>query len=490
LTTDFVRAERTGLYKWIVLLITSIGAFMTPLDSTIVSVSLPSIAEGLKMDYQTVIWVPMAYLVALTVFLLSLGRLSDSRGRKPIFISGFAIFVVASFLCGNASSGPELIVFRVIEGAGAAFIGATSTAIVTDTFLASERGKALGINAMSTYVGLSVGPSLGGFLTFAYGWRSIFYVNVPIGLLVIVLALIELREPPIVGSKKGFDLLGAGTFSAGLVAVLVGLTEGDFVVWETPFIIGLLAAGGLLLVSFVAIERGRQTMAMLDLSLVTDNRLFAAANLSALLNYTSFFGVSFFVSFYLQRILGYDALRAGLVLLVMPVSMALLSPFSGWLSDKFGSRGLSSLGMALIASGLLVMSTLGLSSPSTQAIVGLLVIGIGMGLFSSPNTSAVMGSVEKDRLGVASGTLATMRFSGQSLSLALMGAVVASAASAGLLSSLFMGVAIPQLNVAAESFVEGMRRAFVVSAVIAAMGLFTSLQRGSMKRKRKREVAT
>jgi MFS family permease len=174
----------------------------------------------------------------------------------------------------------------------------------------------------------------------------------------------------------------------------------------------------------------------------------------------------------------------------MPVSMALLSPFSGWLSDKFGSRGLSSLGMALIASGLLVMSTLGLSSPSTQAIVGLLVIGIGMGLFSSPNTSAVMGSVEKDRLGVASGTLATMRFSGQSLSLALMGAVVASAASAGLLSSLFMGVAIPQLNVAAESFVEGMRRAFVVSAVIAAMGLFTSLQRGSMKRKRKREVAT
>jgi len=335
---------------------------------------------------------------------------------------------------------------------------------------------------MSVYVGLSVGPSLGGFLTFAFGWRSIFYVNVPIGLLVMALALTKLKESPVLGPRKGFDLLGAGTFSAGLVAVLVGLTVGDSLGWGSPFIVGLLAAGGLLLVSFASIERGRGTKAMLDLSLFTGNRLFAAANLSALLNYTSYFGVSFFVSFYLQRVLGYDALRAGLVLLAMPVCMAVLSPVSGWLSDRFGSRGLSSLGMALIASGLLMMSTLGISSPSTQVISGLLVIGIGMGLFSSPNTSAVMGSVERDRLGVASGTLATMRFSGQSLSLALMGAVVATAASAGLLSSLFTGVGTSQLNVAAGSFVEGMRRAFMVSAVIAAMGFFTSLQRGSKGR--------
>jgi EmrB/QacA subfamily drug resistance transporter len=476
-----VREDQAGLYRWIVLLITSIGAFMTPLDSTIVSVSLPSIAQGLKMDYESVIWVPTAYLVALTVLLLSLGRLSDSRGRKPIFISGFAIFSVTSFLCGYASSGLELIVFRAIQGAGAAFIGATSTAIITDTFPSKERGKALGINTMSVYVGLSVGPSLGGFLTFAYGWRSIFYVNVPIGLLVIALALTKLKESPILGSRKGFDLLGAATFSAGLVAVLAGLTLGDSMGWGAPFIIGLLAAGGLLLVSFAATERRLGTKAMLDLSLFTSNRLFAVANLSALLNYTSYFGVSFFVSFYLQRVLGYDVLRAGLVLLVMPVCMALLSPVSGWLSDRFGSRGLSSLGMALIASGLLVMATLGLSSPSIQVIAGLLIIGVGMGLFSSPNTSAVMGSVERDRLGVASGTLATMRFSGQSLSLGLMGAVVASAASAGLLSSLFIGGVTPQLNVAAASFVEGMRRAFMVSAAIAVMGFFTSLQRGSKR---------
>jgi EmrB/QacA subfamily drug resistance transporter len=478
-----MRAEGEGLYKWTVLLITSIGAFMTPLDGTIVSVSMPSIAKGLNMTYESVIWVPTAYLVALTVLLLSLGRLSDSRGRKPIFVAGFAIFAVTSFLCGTASSGSQLIAFRAIQGAGAAFIGATSAAIITDTFPAKERGKALGINTMSVYVGLSVGPSLGGFLTSAYGWRSIFYVNVPLALLVIGLALTRLKEAHLATLGRGFDIAGAGTFSAGLVAVLVGLTLGDSWGWGAPPIVGLLAAGGLLLVSFVFIERRRGSKAMVDLSLFTGNRLFAAANLSALLNYTSYFGVSFFVSFYLQRVLGYAAFRAGLVLLVMPLCMAFLSPVSGWLSDRFGSRGFSSLGMALISAGLLVMSALGLTSSSTQVILGLFIIGVGMGLFSSPNTSAVMGSVERDKLGLASGTLATMRFSGQSLSLALMGAIVASAAAPGLLSSLFIGVGTSALNVAAEAFVEGMRRAFIVSAVIAAIGLFTSLQRGGREGK-------
>lgn len=473
--------DQSGSYKWVVLLITSIGAFMTPFDSTIVSVSLPSIAEGLKMSYESVIWVPTVYLVTLTVLLLSLGRLSDNRGRKPIFILGFGIFAAASLLCGNASSGAELIAFRAVQGAGAACMGATSTAIVTHTFPSRERGKALGINTMSVYVGLSVGPSLGGFLTFAYGWRSIFYVNVPIGVLVVALALALLREPPLAGAEKRFDLLGAGAFSVGLVALLVGLTLGDSLGWGAPLIVGLLAAGGVILVSFVAIESRRGERAMLDLSLFSTNRLFAAANLSALLNYASWFGVSFFVSFYLQRVLGYDPLRTGLVLLVMPVVMALLSPVSGWLSDRFGSRGFSSLGMALVALGLLMLSTLSVSSTSAQVVSGLLVMGAGMGIFASPNTSAVMGSVEKGKLGVASGTLATMRVSGQALSLALMGAVVATAASTGLLSSLFTGVGVSQLTVASGSFVEGMRRAFLVSAGISAVGVITSLQRGGRK---------
>jgi EmrB/QacA subfamily drug resistance transporter len=477
-----VQAEEKGSYRWTALLITSIGAFMTPLDSTIVSVSLPSIADGLRMSFESAIWVPTAYLVALTVLLLSMGRLSDTKGRKPIFVAGFAIFSAASFLCGNASSGLELLVFRAIQGAGAAFIGATSAAIITDTFPSKERGKALGINTMSVYIGLSVGPSLGGFLTYVYGWRSIFYVNVPIGALVIALALTKLKDAKPLGRGERFDALGALTFSAGLVALLAGLTLGEGLGWRALLVGGLMALGGILIVCFLFIEKRRGSDAMLDLSLFTGNRLFAAANLSALLNYTSYFGVSFFISFYLQSVMGYNSLQAGFVLLAMPLSMAALSPISGWFSDRLGSRGLSSLGMAIITAGLLMMSTLGLSSSLAQIAVGLLVIGIGMGLFSSPNTSAVMGSVERGRLGVASGTLATMRFSGQSLSLALMGAVVATVASSGLLASLLMGVAVPQLNVAGEAFVEGMRRAFEISAAIAAVGVLTSLQRSGRGR--------
>ncbi|NWG09827.1 MAG: MFS transporter [Nitrososphaerales archaeon] len=469
-----------GSYKWTVLLITSIGAFMTPLDSTIVSVSLPAIASSLSIDYATVIWVPTAYLASLTVLLLSLGRLSDMRGRKPLFVSGFVTFITASLLCSISYSGLQLIVFRAVQGVGAAFIGATSTAIVTDVFPSRERGKALGINAMSVYVGLSVGPSLGGFLTHTLGWRSIFYINVPIGVSVIALALLKLRETVTPIQKQRFDLLGASTFSFGLVSLLVALTLGEGYGWGLS-IIGLFIVGGVLLVIFTLVEKKRGTGAMLDISLFSRNRLFAAANVSALLNYTSYFGVSFFTSFYLQRALDYSPLQAGIILLTMPVIMAVLAPISGWLSDRIGSRILSSLGMVLICIGLLLMSTLGLTSSSTDVVIRLFIIGFGMGLFSSPNTSAVMGSVERNRLGVASGTLATMRFVGQSMSLAIMGAVVATVASSEVLSALFIGLVPSEVEVAAEAFVEGMRRAFIASAFIATLGVFTSLVRGKGK---------
>ena len=332
---------------------------------------------------------------------------------------------------------------------------------------------------MSVYLGLSVGPSLGGLLTYLFGWRSVFYVNVPIGLLVIALSLSKLKEKPRAGRRERFDLLGAGAFSLSLVSFLAGLTFGDGSGWGTPFVSGLLASAGILFLSFLFVERRKGAKAVLDLSLFTGNRLFAAANLSALLNYTSYFGVSFFISFYLQSVLGYNSLQAGIVLLAMPLSMAALSPFSGWLSDRFGSRGLSSLGMAIIMGGLLLMSTVSLASSVAYIATGLLVIGIGMGLFSSPNTSAVMGSVDRGRLGVASGTLSTMRFSGQSLSLALMGAIVVSVIPSSLLASLLMGVTVLHVNVAREAFVEGMSRAFEISAAIAALGVVTSLQRGS-----------
>lgn len=469
-----------GSYKWIVLLMASVGSFMMPLDASIVSVALPSMSTGLGMSYAMAIWVPTAYLAAVTVLLLSIGRLSDVRGRKPLFISGFAIFTLASLLCSISSNGIELIAFRVIQGAGAAFVGATSAAIVTDVFPGKERGKALGLTVMGAYLGLTAGPSIGGFLTTAVGWRSIFYVNIPIGLFVVFLSLWKLRESA-TPTPKRFDLPGAFSFSLGIIPLLVALTLGGVYGWDSLFTVSLLVAASVFLVLFVLIERKKGEEAMLHMDLFSKNRLFAAGNFSALLAYIAVFGVSFFISFYLQRVLGESALQAGLILFVMPVAMVVLSPVSGWLSDKIGSRILTSLGMALVCAGLLWTSTLSLTSTPIDVALRLFVMGFGMGLFSSPNTSSVMGSVEKSHLGVASGTLGTLRVLGQSMSLAMMSAVFATFISSSVLSAIFVGISPSNLAVADVAFVEGLRSAFIISAVIAAVGLVISSVRGSDK---------
>jgi len=463
-------------YRRLVLFVTTLGAFMTPLDGSIVSVALPTIAAALQMGYAQVVWVPIAYLLCLGTLLLTFGRLSDVRGRKLFFATGFSIFTVASALCGLAQSGEQLIVFRGAQGVGAAMVGATSAAIVTDTFPPKERGKALGVNTMAVYTGLSVGPTLGGLLVQALGWRSIFYVNIPIGIAVVSLAAMRLRDPAVDRPQnRGFDLPGAASFSGGLSLVLLALTLGGGIRWTDPLILAALPGGLALLALFLLVERREGKEALLDLGLFRGNRLFAAANLAALLNYTSISGVTFFISFYLQRVMGYTPAQAGLMLISMPVPMALLAPVSGWLSDRFGSRAFASVGMALISAALFLLSQLGLDSPLLHVVAGLFTLGVGMGLFSSPNTSSVMGSVEKPRLGVASGTLATMRFMGQSLGLAIMGAVAATVVPPEVLAAIFGGGGKP---VAAEAFIQGLSRAFLVGAAIALAGTLTSMVRG------------
>ncbi|MDD1747529.1 MAG: MFS transporter [Methanomassiliicoccales archaeon] len=464
-------------YRRWVLLIACIGSMMAPLDSTIVSVSLPQIAQDLGMDYAEIIWVPTAYLVVLAVMILVMGRASDLYGRKPIFIAGFGIFTLGSLLCSLATSGNELILFRILQGFGAACFGATSIAIVTETFPSNERGKALGINAMAVYVGLSLGPPLGGLLTHALGWRSIFWVNVPIGILTMVLAFYKLKAVSPEAKKVRFDVPGLLLFSMTLVSLLVGLTMGEQLGWGSVEIVSLFAVAILGFVLFVYVESRKGESALLDPRLFTRNRLFAAANISAFLNYTSYFGVTFMISFYLQRVLGLSVLEAGAVLLIMPITMAILSPISGRFSDRLGSRALSSTGMFIIALGLAWLATLEVDSPLWRVEIGLLLLGIGMGIFSSPNTSAVMGSVDKRKLGIASGTLSTMRCAGQATSLAVMGAIIATVAGAGSLSGLFSGDPSSVL-VGAEDFVEGMDVAFLVSTVIALLGGITSLARG------------
>jgi len=450
---------------------------MTPLDSSIVSIALPSIASNLQIDYATVIWIPTSYLLCLSALLLIFGRFADTRGRRRPFILGFALFTIASALCATSQNGVQLIFFRSVQGLSAAMVSATAPAIVTDAF-PDQRGKALGINAMAVYGGLSTGPTLGGFLVQYLGWRWIFFINLPIGIFVVTLSLWKLKESIALDKKERFDLVGAGTFSTALAAFLLALTLGPDYGWKGIGIAGLLVLTGVAFFLFIVAERRIGERAMFDISLISRNRLFASANLTALLNYTSMFGVTFLMSFYLQRILGFGPAKAGIVLLSMPLTMAMLSPVSGWLSDKFGSRVLSSAGMALTCLALFMLSTLTVTFPAFYVVLMLLVLGLGMGIFSAPNTSSVMGSVGKNRLGVAAGTLSTMRFTGQSLSIAIMGAVTATAIPSTILSGLLIGIQSDIGTVATEAFVEGIHRAFFVSGFIAALGVFTSLVRG------------
>lgn len=472
--------EMTRSYMRIILLITCLGSMMAPLDSTIVSVSLPVMTADLHMSSESAIWIPTAYLVSLAVLLLTMGRLSDIRGRKSIFIAGFGIFVLGSLLCSLATDGAQIIGFRLLQGVGAACISATATAIITDTFPPKERGKALGINTMAVYIGLSLGPALGGLLTGIAGWRSIFWINIPIGIAVMLLAWRYVVDVGEMRRQERLDIPGVLLFSVGLTSLLITLTLGEQYGWTSVGIIALILLAIVTLVGFVVVEHRKGREAMLDTSLVTGNRLFAAANFSALLNYAAYFSISFMLSYYLQEILGYSILYTGFVLLIMPLAMAVLSPLSGWASDRIGSRFLASGGMAIIAVGLLYMSMLTTTSTVLFIGTGLLIIGIGMGLFSSPNTSAVMGSVERKRLGVASGTLSTMRFVGQAVSLAIMGAIIASVAGPDFIASLTVGTA--NSAVSADAFVRGMSEVFLVGAVIAAVGTVTSLARGKSQK--------
>jgi len=462
-------------YKWAVLLIACIGSMMAPLDSSIVSVTLPEMASGLHMDYAEVVWVPTAYLVTIAALLLSFGRMSDLRGRKSLYLIGFAIFTVASISCSLSQTGTQLIVSRVVQGIGGAFMMSVSPAIITATFPGKDRGKALGINAMFVYIGLSLGPPLGGILTDQFGWPAIFWVNVPIGVAVIAAGALVLREEH-KRIEVHFDLSGAVLFAGTLVTLLVALTFGEGWGWGDLRIIALAIACVALFASFLKVERDKGHMAMLDLELFTKNRLFAAGNISALLNYTAFFGTSIVISFYLQRVLGMGLTSVGFVLLVMPLTMALAAPISGWLSDTIGSRLLATGGMLMIAAALLLLSTLTVSSDVTSVILFLLLLGLGMGLFSSPNTSSVMGCVRREQLGVASGTISTMRTVGQSLSLAIMGAVMALFSSTLVIESVFGG---GTADVAAQDFVNGMHAAFLVASAIAVLGAIASSARPS-----------
>ncbi len=463
-------------YKWTVLLVTTIGVFMVSLDTSIVTIALPSIASSIHMGLEAAVWIQLAYLLLLTVLLINAGRLADLKGRKRLYTLGFFIFTISSALCGTSGTDLQLIAFRAIQGVGAALIASNSSAILTDAFPGSELGKALGVYSMAIYTGLVTGPIVGGILVQGFGWRSIFFVNVPIGIVVILLATMTLKET--VRTRRGgegFDFAGAVSLSVALAAILVLLTLAGIVGLATT--LTLLLISGVSFISFLRIEAKVARYPVFELSLFTKNRLFAAANTTAFLAYVAFTGVTLMMSIFLQNVKGLNPSTTGLFLVSISLSMALLSPISGWLSDRFGSRSLSTAGMMCVTLGLYLFSELNTTSSTEEVILKLVLLGVGFGLFSSPNTSAVMGSVERSKLGVAAGTLGTMRFMGQAIGLALLGAVISTAIPPKAMLAIFTGLNA-QNSVTASEFTSGMRTFFLVTAGVGGISTAISMVRG------------
>ena len=461
--------------KWLILTSVSLGSLMATLDGSIVNIALPAIGSDYRIDLTTVEWVVVAYLLVVGCLLLPFGRLGEVLTFKRVYLTGFAVFTVASVFCGASPTALALVGFRVVQGVGAAMLMAMGPAIVARTFPAAERGKALGLNGVSVAIGLSLGPALGGVLTQVATWRAIFLINAPIGLLAIVWAahILPVEEP---GKGQSFDVKGAGLSGAALFALLLALSEGQEWGWASPAIVGLMIATVVLGGAFLVAER-RAIHPMIDLALFRI-RPFTAGLASVVVAFAGLFTATLLLPFLLEQGRGFSPIEAGLLLTPVPLSMALVAPFSGAASDRFGPRVLASLGMAIMVLGLLSLTQLSVDFALPDLVWRLVLLGVGQGLFMSPNSSAVLGSVPRPRVGTASGTLAEMRVNGQALGIALSAAVVAARLPVHLAE---LGSGAPTAAVRNAALAGAIHDAFVAAALICCVGIVTSLIRGSSR---------
>ncbi len=468
--------------KWSVLAIVAVGIFMATLDSSIVNISLPAIAHSFGVPLSGLVeWVIIAYLVITAAVLLSVGRLADMIGRKPIWVAGLIIFTGGSAICGAAPSLGFLIAARTLQGLGGALLMSISPAMLTSAFPGSERGRALGLNAVVVALGVSTGPTLGGIITTHLTWRWIFYVNVPIGIIGITATLLVLKEKLHRGQGK-FDPLGAIFLGVGLAAITLGLSFGQEWGWSSPLLIVTLALGVVTLVAFVITEL-RVAYPIIDLSMLRE-RVFLSANLSLVLSFLALFAVSFMLPFYLEELRGFSTEIAGLLLTPLPLMIAVFAPVSGTLADRIGTRWLAASGLTIACIGLIFISQLNAQTSIFGIIWPLCVTGFGQALFQSPNNSALLGSAPKGRQGVASGFLATGRVVGQSLSVALAGAIFTGlgGATAGAILASGHTLSPAYTSSLQQTFANGFHVAFLVCAAIAAVGIFASLVRGKENR--------
>ncbi|MDH5811220.1 MAG: MFS transporter [Candidatus Methanomethylicaceae archaeon] len=455
--------------KIVALLTTTSASFLTPFISSATNIALPNIGLELGLDTVMLGWVQTSFLLTTAVFLLPFGKVADIVGRKKIFLVGLIVYTTSSLLASIADSALVLIVSRIFQGIGGAMLAATSVAILSSVFPPQDRGKVLGINVASVYTSIALGPFLGGILTQHFGWRSIFYMNVFVALLTLMIAL-RLRQEWKGTPEERFDILGSLLYGISLATIMWGTLSfssysGGYS--RLPFYAILI---GTFTMACLVVWEGRIKYPVFDIRLFINNLNFSLSNISALINYAATYALSFLLSIYLQIVKGLTPQVAGTILVAQPILQALLSPMAGWLSDRIEPGKVASVGIALNAIGLFVLSTINADTEIMSIVAILVLMGIGFALFSSPNTNAIMSSVERGLFGVASAILSTMRTLGQTFSIAL----------ATLVLSIFVGSDILKTSNLGD-FISGMRFAFLIFAVLCVIGVFTSLSRSKKR---------
>lgn len=446
------------------LLIATLASFLTPFTVSSINIALPAIGGEFRMSAVLMSWVPTAYLLSAAMFLVPFGRLADIYGRKRVFAYGMWIFTLSSLLLAFSPSTAVLLVLRVVQGFGSAMIFGTGMAILTSVFPAAERGRVLGINVAAVYLGLSLGPVLGGFLTHQFGWRSIFLVNVPLGVVVIYLVSTKLKPEWAEAKGEPFDSVGSLLYAFTLVALMYGLSL-------LPALKGAwFILSGLAGMAVFVMWDAKAKSPLLNMNLFFHNPTFAFSNLAALINYSATFAVTFLMSLYLQYLKGFTAQHAGMILISQPVVMAVFSPVAGRLSDKIEPRVVASIGMGFSAAGLFLFTFIVPATHLGFIITGLMLLGFGFALFSSPNTNAVMSSIEKRFYSVGSATLGTMRLIGQMLSMGV--------------TMVIFGLSIGSARITPEYYsllLTSMRTAFMIFSALCFCGIFASLARGKVR---------
>ncbi len=472
------RARRIGVdaehdnYKWWALSCTSVGMLLATINSGTLIIALPDLERSLHTSLLELVWVILVYMIASTVLVLSAGRLSDQFGRKRAYIGGFALFALASLGAGFAGNGTELILWRILQGVGGSFLFANAAAIVTDSFPREQLGLAMGTNTMVAAVGLVIGPVLGGALV-AISWPWVFWFNVPLGLAGSLWAWLILHERTGRSEDTAFDAAGTVTFLIGLTGLVLGISKGGISGWSSPVVIGGLIASAVLLPAFVLIERHRRSP-MLDLTIFR-NRLFSAAAAAAFINGLARFALMFLFVFYFQGVQGNSPILAGIKLAPLALGMLVSSPLAGIWADRRGSRGMAVAGMLVTAAGLALMTTLGRDTSYLEGGIYLFIVGLGSGMFNSPNTAAMMGTVAPHRRGIAAGARVLVQNTGAVISIAFVIAVVTSSVPKTVLFAVFSGLANHVSTAELDPFIANMHTALwclsavsLVGAVVAA----------------------